>query len=204
MPEPRCPGGWQRRGRRGRTISLQWLPEADGLPQAKSGAAAGPGAGSADEGMLAMKCGGAGSGGSRRRRSALPARWEGAVSAGKVTWLSSPTAEPDKQLSLASRNRLSVTVAGSGRREGGLAGRAAGLRSPCLPPRARQVPPAPRGALRAGCPPISLGAPGWASCSGSWRSPELAQILWGAGTHAVGTPGWYRVGAACSSAGLGG
>lgn len=115
--------------------------------------AAGQGAGSDDEAMLTMKCGGAGSGGSRRRCSALPARWEGTVAAGKMTWLSSPTTEPDKQLSLASHNQPSVTVAGSRQREGELGGRVAGLYSPCLPPPARQVPPSTQGCPAGWVPP---------------------------------------------------
>lgn len=118
-----------------------------------------------------------------------------------------PNAEPDKQLSLASHNPISITVAGSGRREGEPGGQRSSTLPACLLPCAGQEPPAPRGALRAGCPLCYPECPREVKILGSGeprRGTEprggLVPMLWapwggtrwvlpGGGASAAGHPG---------------
>ena len=96
-----------------------------------------------------------------------------------------PSTEPDKQLSLASRNPISITVASSGRREGERGGQLS-----LLPPALHWAgTPGTQGCLVGWVPPLLP----WCSKTGSQGSLEMAQSPTG---YAVGTLGWHRVGAA--------
>ena len=82
-----------------------------------------------------------------------------------------PNTEPDEQLSLASCNRISITVAGSEQREGEPGGQRGSALSPCPPPApCRAGIPSTQG-----CPLCHPGCARGVSCAGSQESPELAQ-----------------------------
>lgn len=97
-----------------------------------------------------------------------------------------PNTEPDKQLSLASCNQISIIVAGSGRREGEPGGQH-GSPSPCLPPALRRAgTPSTQGCPAGWVPPLLpwvpqdgeqcgvLGEPG----AGTEPRGEVAPTLW--------------------------